>query len=83
MVLRLQEFYNQLNVFLSPIPSTLCTGKINVLKVQNQEEIKLDSMIIVALKLEEIRRGTERGKLDCLNVPSMQKDTRSSTENWS
>lgn len=55
MVLRLPEFYNQLNVFLSPIPLTLCTGKINVLKVQTQDEIKLGGMIIVALKLE-IRR---------------------------
>lgn len=73
MVLRLPEFYNQLNVFLSPIPLTLCTGKINVLKVQTQDEIKLGGMIIVALKLE-IRRGAGRGKLDCLNVPSMQKD---------
>lgn len=51
MVLGLPEFYNQLNMFLSPLPSTLCMGKINVLKIQIQDEPKLGSMIIVAPKL--------------------------------
>ena len=33
---------------LSPLISTLCMGKINVLKIQTQDEPRLDSMIIKA-----------------------------------